>query len=287
LKPDELAALATTLRPQLHRYCARLMGSVLDGEDVVQDTFAKAMATIGALDPATPLAPWLFRIAHNRAIDLLRQKEVRMAESHDDGARSGDAPSVDPEEAAMREQATAVAVSRFVELPVSQRSVVVLKDVLGQSLAEIANMLAISVDAVKGHLARGRAALRELRAVAPARPTPPPSVDVARYVALFNARDWDGLRAMLADDVELVQSAHPRHRGREEVGSFFSIYSRSAPVHLVPAWLEGREVIAVYEGDACGRPSYLMRVEMREGRIVFIRDYRYVRYVVTEAELAG
>jgi RNA polymerase sigma factor (sigma-70 family) len=283
LKSEEFDALASALRPQLHRYCARLMGSVLDGEDVVQDTFAKAMAALEGLDPAMPLKPWLFRIAHNRAIDLLRQKEIRMAESVDEGSRVADSAGVDPEEAAMREQATAVAVSRFIELPVVQRSVVVLKDVLGQSLVEISALLSISIDAVKGHLARGRSALRDLRA-APQALAAAPSADVARFVALFNARDWDGLRALLAEDVELVQSTHPRHRGRQEVGSFFGIYSRSAPVRLAAAWLDGQEVIAVYEGDTGGRPSYLMRVEMRDGRITFIRDYRYVRYVAAEAE---
>jgi len=259
------------------------MGSVLDGEDVVQDTFANAMAALAGLDPATPLRPWLFRIAHNRAIDLLRQREVRMAESLDEVGRAT-AAGVDPEEAAMREQATATAVARFIELPVLQRSVVVLKDILGQSLGEISELLSISVDAVKGHLARGRTLLRQMGA-APAPTAMAPSAEIARYVALFNARDWDGLRALLADDVELVQSAHPRHRGRAEVGQFFTIYSRSPTVRLVPGWLEGREIIAVFEGEQAARPSYLMRVESREGRITFIRDYRYVRYVVEEAAI--
>jgi RNA polymerase sigma-70 factor (ECF subfamily) len=281
---EEFVALASSLRPELHRYCARLMGSVLEGEDVVQDAFVNAMAALPALDPLTPLRPWLFRIAHNRAIDLLRQKEIRMAESLEDSAQRAVAEGVDPEEAAMREQATAVAVSRFVELPVTQRSVVVLKDVLGQSLQEIATLLSISVDAVKGHLARGRALLREIGAT-PSPVAPPVSPEVARYVELFNARDWDGLRALLADDVQLVQSTHPRHRGRAEVGQFFSIYSRSPTVRLAAAWLEGREVLAVFEGEAGSRPSYLMWIESREGRITFIRDYRYVRYVVTDAEI--
>jgi RNA polymerase sigma-70 factor (ECF subfamily) len=282
---EEFVALASTLRPELHRYCARLMGSVLDGEDVVQDTFANATAVLAGLDPLTPLKPWLFRIAHNRAIDLLRQKEVRMAESLDELGRAAAAEGPSPEEVAMREQATATAVSRFIELPVTPRSVVVLKDVLGQSLAEISELLSISIDAVKGHLARGRAMLRQIGA-APAFPVGPPSAEIARYIALFNARDWDGLRALLADDVQLVQSTYPRHRGRAEVGQFFTIYSRSPAVRLAPAWLEGREVIAVFEGEADARPSYLMRVEMRDGRITFIRDYRYVRYIVAEAEIS-
>lgn len=285
MKRESFEALASTLRPELHRYCARLMGSVLDGEDVVQDTFASAWAALEELAPDTPIAPWLFRIAHNRAIDLLRQKEARMKRPQRD-VDTTDTDALDPEEAAMRAQATAVAVTRFVELPVTQRSVVVLKDVLGQSLAEIAALLSLSIDGVKAHLARGRAALRAMNTAPEATtdaPSPEASADVARFIALFNAREWDALRAMLAEDVELVQSMHPRHRGRAQVGQFFTIYARSAPVRLAAATLEGREVIAVYEGDAPDAPSYIMRIETIGGTIRFIRDYRYVRYVLAEA----
>jgi RNA polymerase sigma-70 factor (ECF subfamily) len=66
---------------------------------------------------------------------------------------------------------------------------------------------------------------------------------------------------------------------------FFSIYAQSPRVWLVPAWLEGHEVIAVFENEGDARPSYLMWLEWAEGQISFIRDYRYVRYVVAEAEL--
>jgi RNA polymerase sigma factor (sigma-70 family) len=69
---EELLALARELRPDLHRYCARLMGSVIDGEDVVQDTLVRAFVALQDLDEEPPLRPWLFRIAHNRALDLLR-----------------------------------------------------------------------------------------------------------------------------------------------------------------------------------------------------------------------
>jgi RNA polymerase sigma-70 factor (ECF subfamily) len=168
-------------------------------------------------------------------------------------------------EVLMRREAVDTAVSRFVELPTVQRSVVILKDVLDQSLEEIAAMLDLTVNAVKAHLARGRARLKAINAQALAQPAPhPPSPAVARYVALFNQRDWDGLRAMLADDVRLVQSSHPLRTGAADVGEFFSIYGRSAPVRLVPAWLEGREVIAVYEEQA-GKPSYLMWLEWTDG----------------------
>lgn len=67
----QLLALAGELRPALHRYCARLMGSVIEGEDVVQDTFARAFVALDELPEAQAIRPWLFRIAHNRALDLL------------------------------------------------------------------------------------------------------------------------------------------------------------------------------------------------------------------------
>ena len=66
---------------------------------------------------------------------------------------------------------------------------------------------------------------------------------------------------------------------------FFTIYAKIDGVWLAPAWLEGREVIAVFEDRADPKPSYMMWLEWRDGRISFIRDYRYVRYVTADAEL--
>jgi RNA polymerase sigma-70 factor (ECF subfamily) len=282
----QLLALAGELRPELHRYCARLMGSVIEGEDVVQDTFARAFVALDELREAPPLRAWLFRIAHNRALDLLRSRAIRGAEPIEAALEVADPESPDPMEVLMRREAVDTAVSRFVELPAVQRSVVILMDVLDQSLEEIAALLDLTVNAVKAHLARGRARLKIINAEAPAQPAPRiPSPAVARYVALFNQRDWEGLRAMLADDVRLIQSSHPPRAGAADVGMFFGVYARSAPVRLAPTWLDGREVIAVWEDPQAAKPSYLMWLEWMDGRISFIRDYRYVRYVVDDAEL--
>jgi RNA polymerase sigma factor (sigma-70 family) len=282
----QLLALAGELRPELHRYCARLMGSVIDGEDVVQDTFARAFVAVDELQEDAPLRAWLFRIAHNRALDLLRSRALRAAEPIEAAHEVADPASPDPVEVLMRREAVDTAVSRFVELPTVQRSVVILKDVLDQSLEEIAALLGLTVNAVKAHLARGRTRLKAINAEPPAPPAPrPPSPAVARYVALFNRRDWEGLRALLADDVRLIQSAHPSRAGAADVGMFFDIYAKSAPARLAPAWLEGREVIAVFEDPQAVQPSYLMWLQWTAGRISFIRDYRYVRYVADDAEL--
>jgi RNA polymerase sigma-70 factor (ECF subfamily) len=282
-----LIALAAEVRPQLHRYCARLMGSVIDGEDVVQDTLLRALVALQDLEDLPPLRPWLFRVAHNRALDLLRGRSVRQAESLDSAPEIADPSHPDPLEMLMRREAVKTAVSRFAELPLLQRSVVVLKDVLDESLSEIADLLGLSVDAVKAHLARGRARLRQIDAQpGPLPEVRPPSADVSRYVTLFNQRDWDALRSLLADDVKLSQSTHSLRVGRAEVGMFFTIYAQSPEVWLAPAWLEEQEVIAVFENRAQARPSYMMWLEWVDGRIRLIRDYRYVRYVVAEVDLA-
>jgi hypothetical protein len=78
---------------------------------------------------------------------------------------------------------------------------------------------------------------------------------------------------------------HPLRVGRADVGLFFTLYAKIDGVSVAPAWLEGREVIAVFEDRADPKPNYIMRLEWRDGRISFIRDYRYVRYVTADADL--
>src|SRR5258708_24251660 len=208
------------------------------------------------MEEMPPLRPWLFRIAHNRALDLLRGRAVRMTEPIEAASDVADPASPDPVEMLMRQEAVKTAVSRFAELPTVQRSIVILKDVLDESLSEIANLLDLTVDAVKAHLARGRARLREINAQAgPFADARPASAAVARYVALFNQRDWDGPRALLADDVRLNQPSYPLRVGRADVGLFFTIYANTDGGWLAPAWLEGPEGIAVSPDPASPEPT--------------------------------
>jgi len=162
----------------------------------------------------------------------LRSRTVRKAEPIELAFAIADEANPDPMEVLMRREAVETAVSRFAELPLIQRSVVILKDVLDESLKDIAELLDLTVDAVKAHLARGRARLGEVNAQAAtlsrARPA---SAAVARYVALFNQRNWDGLRALLADDVKLHQSTYP-----VRVGAAGRVHS--SPAHLLGSpWL--------------------------------------------------
>lgn len=283
---EQFLALVADLRPELHRYCARMTGSIADGEDVVQETLARAYYALPEFAAIPELRPWLFRIAHNRALDYLRRYEHRMGQPLDPDADMPVHESVDPEDALGREHALHAAVSRFLALAPAQRSCVILKDVLGHSLDEIAALLELSVPAVKAALHRGRTRLQnELANVAEIAPRPA-SPAVARYAALFNARDWDGVRALLADDVRLDLVSRSQRAGRRDVGVYFSNYDRLSDWRLRPAWLDGREVLAVYRDPGDARPGYFVELTIVDGRVTRIHDFRYVPYVNREAAFA-
>ena len=270
------------LRPELHRYCARMTGSVADGEDIVQDTLARAYYLLPEMDEVPAFRPWLFRIAHNRALDYLKRYEARMAEPIE--LTDAPDPAPDPGDTLAHEQAIHAAVSRFVELAPSQRSCVILKDVLGHSLEEIGSLLEMTLPSVKSALHRGRQRLRELSGTpAPTPAVPHASPVVARYVALFNAREWDGIRAMLAEDVQLDLVSRAQRAGRA-VGSYMSNYDRYHDWWLAPAWLEGREVIAVSRAQGA-QPRYFIDLTIENEKVRFIRDLRYVPYILQDVDL--
>ena len=280
----QFLALVEDVRPDLHRYCARMTGSIADGEDVVQDTLARAYYELSQLKELPALRAWLFRIAHNRALDYLRRSERRMSEPLE-AAEDVAADAPDPESALAREQAVRAAVSRFLELAPAQRSCVILKDVLAYSLDEIAALLELSLPAVKAALHRGRARLRELSETPD--PTAAPrhvSPALARYAALFNARDWDAVRAMLVDDVRLDLVSRLKRAGRQAVAGYFTNYDKVHDWHLAPGWLDGREVLGVFSHAGAARPGYFIELTLLDDRVAAIRDFRYVPYVAREAD---
>jgi RNA polymerase sigma factor (sigma-70 family) len=277
--------LVADLRPELHRYCARMTGSVADGEDIVQETLARAYYLLPEMNQMPAFRPWLFRIAHNRALDHLRRYEARMSEPLDAVRDSAADPAPDPGDAIAHQQVVQLAVSRFAGLAPAQRSCVILKDVLGYSLEDIGGLLELSVPAVKAALHRGRVRLRELAAEPEAAPPMPASTPaVARYVALFNARDWDGVRAMLAEDVQLDLVSRAQRQG-SAVGNYLSNYDLRQDWRLAPAWLEGREVIAVFRASGDVRPGYFIELGVAVGKVRFIHDFRYVPYIMRDAQI--
>lgn len=279
---ERFLALVAEVRPELHRYCTRMTGSTADGEDIVQETLARAFYALSEMEELPSLRPWLFRVAHQRAIDHLRGHEQRFARPLAVIDEAPD-PALDPEDALAREQAVCAAVDRFTDLAPAQRSCVILKDVLGHSLEEIAELLELSLPAVKAALHRGR---ERLRAASPsATPDSPhrPSPVVARYAALFNARDWDAVGALLAEEVRLDLVSRVQRTGRRRVANYFSRYGVVDDWHLVPAWLEGREVIAVFRRPDDPLPGYFIELSLAGDQITHIRDFRYVPYIARDA----
>jgi len=283
----QFLALVDDVRPELHRYCTRMTGSVADGEDVVQDTLARAYYQLSEQKELPPLRPWLFRIAHNRAIDRWRHDAHRVAEPLDAASELAADEAFEPDHALARHQAVHAAISCFLQLAPAQRGCVILKDVLDHSLDEIAGELELSVPAVKAALHRGRALLRQLSEAAPSSSPVVRAFQPAllRYASLFSAHDWDGVRAMLADEVRLDVVSRRKAAGRREVALYFTNYAKLADWHLVPGWLDGREVLAVFSAPGAARPSYFIELALSEDRVTAIRDFRHVRYIAQEAAI--
>jgi RNA polymerase sigma factor (sigma-70 family) len=270
---EEFLAVVGGIRPELHRYCARLTGSVIEGEDIVQEALAKAFYALGLSPETPPLRPWLFKIAHHAALDFLKSHGRKLTEPRDDVA---DLAGFDerPDPLVVR-----AALARFLALPVTQRSAVILKDVLGHSLEETAETMETTVMAVKAALVRGRAKLGEAEG-AEATP-PPPRADLERYAALFNARDWDGVRALVGDDCRLDLVSKSQRRGKD-VAMYFGRYAKE-DVSLRVVCLEGRLALAAHVAGA-ERPSYFILLAFENGRVADIRDFRYVDYIAAEAD---
>ena len=290
MAPDPLAtvdieALLAQMRPKLHRYCARMVGSVIDGEDVLQDALIKAM---DALPPAAPIANpggWLFRIAHNTALDFLRRRN-RQEALHSAEEVDMIADQLDDVES---RQIAATSLRTFMRLPVAQRSSVILMDVLGCSLAEVCDIMDFSLPAVKAALHRGRMQLREFAEEPDDAPQPGLSeADRARlnaYVGLFNARDFDAIRALIADDVRLELVNRTRLNGKTEVSRYFGNYSKANDWHLVTGQVEGRPAILVFDpNEPNGRPKYFMLLSWSADKLATIRDFRHAAYVIDAAE---
>jgi RNA polymerase sigma-70 factor (ECF subfamily) len=281
-----LDRLLGRLRPKLHRYCARMTGSVVDGEDVVQEAIVKAIEALPDAGAIEHPEGWLFRIAHNAAFDFLRRRTRREA------ARSDENPDmvVDPVSTTDARQTAAASLHTFMRLPVAQRSCVILMDVLGYSLQEIGEVIDSTVPAVKAALSRGRARLRELALERddrspPVLPAPQRSL-LNAYVDRFNARDFDAIRDMLADEVRLELVNKTRMSGKGEVASYFGNYALVHDWQLVPGFVDRHPAILVRDPrDASTRPIYFVLLEWAGGRLVGIRDFRYARYATEGAEL--
>jgi RNA polymerase sigma-70 factor, ECF subfamily len=274
------------LRPNLHRYCARMTGSAIDGDDVVQEALVKAIEAYAVTPVIDNPEGWIFRIAHNTALDFLRRRGRRQRRHADEDI----AMIADPTPAVEHREIAAASLRSFMHLPAAQRSSIILMDVLGYTLRETGAIIGTTVPAVKAALNRGRSRLRALAQDDDDRPAPAlPEAERARlatYVERFNARDFDAVRDMLAEDVRLDLVARVRMNGKPQVSRYFGNYSKVHDWLLVPGLIDRRPAILVYDpDDRSGLPKYFIVVEWSAGAVTQIRDFRHARYAMEGAEV--
>jgi RNA polymerase sigma-70 factor, ECF subfamily len=269
----------TNLRPSLHRYCARMTGSVLDGEDVVQEVLFEAYRKLDKFDDSRPLKPWLFRIANNRCIDFLRKRGVRVeAES---AAMSPD--MVEPKDPAV---GLGQAVEHLViSLPPKERACVLLKDVFDYSLEEIAELVDSTVGGVKAALNRGRTKLAA--SPGPARSSRSTNPELTRvmqlYVDRFNRRDWDGVRELISADARLT--VVDAFAGRLVDAPYFSSYEKLSLVwKLAVGEVDGEPVVIILQrGADTWTPYSVVRLNVTGQYIDRILDYVHCPWVISTA----
>jgi RNA polymerase sigma-70 factor (ECF subfamily) len=284
---DRFEQLVGEVRPKLHRYCARMTGSAVDGEDIVQDALMKALAALPGVGVVDNPEGWLFRIAHNTALDFLRRRArgpMMQSDEALDMIAAPDSPDQDEETATM-------SLRTFMRLPALQRSAVILKDVLGHSLEEVASITGASEAAAKSALQRGRVRLREF-AKEPADVSLPMLSDGMRarlitYVAGFKIGDFDTVRAMLADDVKLDLVTKLRKQGKSEVGEYYTAYAAAKQWAYAAGVVDGRAAMIVYDrAISLGTPAYFVALNFDGDRLVSIHDFLYARYAMDGVDLS-
>jgi RNA polymerase sigma-70 factor (ECF subfamily) len=268
------------LRPRLHRYCSRMTGSVLDGEDVVQDALFQAYRKLDTFDDDRPLGAWLFRIAHNRCIDFLRRRGVRE----------------EAEMAAMVPDSTAPVDSQgptlghaiehlVLTLPPKERACVLLKDVFDYSLEEIAALVDSTVGGVKAALNRGRSKLERLPERAASRPkaTPELSQLLHHYVERFNRHDWDGLRELISADARLQVA--DRFAGRVIDSPYFGNYERwTTPWRMAVGEVDSEPAVIIMQPDMDRwAPKAFVRFDITNHHSVRIADYLHCPWILSAA----
>jgi RNA polymerase sigma factor (sigma-70 family) len=270
------------LRPRLHRYCARMTGSAVNGEDVLQDALVKALHARAQGAAVDNLESWLFRIAHNASLDFLRER-----------SRNAVVALAEDLEAAPLPEAEIVAIGfqTFLRLPELQRCAVILKDVLGHSVEEIAGIAACSVAAAKSALQRGRAALRRLAQVPEDTRLPLMSDSDRRrinaYVELFRSGDFDAIRAMLAADVKLDLVNRLQLEGRDQIERYFTRYAQATQWRFALGAVEGLPAMLVFDSTgSMERPAHFVLIDWAESRIVGIRDFLFAPYVLEAIDWA-
>jgi RNA polymerase sigma-70 factor, ECF subfamily len=287
-------------RRELQVHCYRILGSLQDAEDLVQETLLAAWRGLAAFEGRSSVRAWLYRIATNRCLDALRARsrrprevqamndppeptrrtEVVWLEPYPDVLLE-DLPDRSPGPAARYEARESIELAFMValqHLPPGQRAALVLRDVLGFRTAEVAEMLDTGEASVKGALQRARAALEKRLPAAGRERAPRPNSAgerrlVGRFADAFQIGDVDELVSLLTDDALLTMPPLPlEYQGHEAIAAFlrYRVPLRGAPLRVVPTRANSQPALGCYlevAHAAIARPFGLIVLTLEGDRI--------------------
>ena len=268
--------LTEPYRRELQVHCYRMLGSLQDSEDALQDTLLAAWQGLGGFEGRAAIRTWLYRIATNQCLNALRSASRRPAKQWDipqveppEPTRLGEVVWLEPYPDALLEGAIAIPLgpeARYEQteaislafvtalqlLPARQRAVLILREVLGYHASEVADMLDSTVESVTSALKRARASLRRLPPIEDREPPPAPDSPaehavVAHFVRAWESGDVDALVALLTTDVGISMPPFPlEYHGRDVVARFCDLIMRSRRHDLVPTRANGQPAFGVY-----------------------------------------
>ncbi len=275
---DAFRELTEPHRRELQVHCYRMLGSLQDAEDALQDTLLAAWQGIGTFEERALLRTWLYRIATNRCLNMLRSATRRSAKEWDiagieppEPTRLNEVVWLEPYPDALlagainvplgpeaRYEQTETISLAFITalqvLPARQRAVLILRDVLGYPASQVADMLDATVESVNSALKRARATLQG-RVPPSAEREPPPAPNslaekelVAKFVRAYESGNVDALVALLTADVRIAMPPIPlEYHGRDAVARFYeSVIRRRRPYDLVATRANGQLAFGSY-----------------------------------------
>ena len=266
-------------RPELQRHCYRMLGSLQDAEDALQDTLLAAWQGLAGFEERASLRTWLYRIATHRCLNARRSASRRPAKAWDvpgvvppEPTRLGEVAWLEPCPDEMLEgvvdalpgpqgryeQTESISLAFITALqllPPRQLAVLILCEVIGFQAGEVAQMLGSTVDAVNSALKRSRASLQRTgRAAPPPRDSRTEAAVAAKFARAYEAADLDALVALLTDDVFVSMPPMPlEYEGRDAATGFFAaIFGAGRRFHLVPTRANGQPAFGAYIRAADG-----------------------------------